>query len=54
MSGVKKHTIHRSKKRKNHKVVFITQTEASATKTLFPEKLKKINKLLEKATLLPE
>ena len=60
MSEVKKHIIHRSKKRTNlkkrlnQKVVFITQTEASVTNTLFPEKLKNVNKLLEKTTFLSE
>lgn len=58
MPEVKKHTIHRNRKRSNIKkllkkeVVFITKTEVPANKTLFPGKLKKVNKLLEKATLL--
>lgn len=60
MPEVKKHIIQRSRKRKgmnkslNKEIIFITQTEASARRTLFPKKLKKINNLLEKATLLPE
>lgn len=59
MAEVKKHTIHRNKKRNtikglhNQEVVFITKTGLSPAKTLFPEKLKKINKLLKKTTLLP-
>lgn len=59
MAELKKHTIHRNKKRgniedlRNQKVVFITKTEASPSKTLFPEKLKRVNSLLKKASLLP-
>ncbi len=59
MAEVKKHTIHRNKKRRNiedlrnQKVVFITKTEVSPAKTLFPEKLKKVNNLLKKADILP-
>jgi len=58
MPEVKKHTIHRNRKRSNIKkllkkeVVFITKSEVSANKTLFPEKLKKVNKLLKNVTLL--
>jgi hypothetical protein len=60
MPEVKKHTIHHNRKRSNIKkllakeVVFITKTEVPASKTLFPEKLKKVNKLLEKTTFLHE
>ncbi|MEO8852725.1 MAG: hypothetical protein ABI359_03045 [Ginsengibacter sp.] len=59
MSEVNKNTIHRSKKQsglkdlRDQKIVFITKSEISPSKTLFPEKLKKINKLLKKAELLP-
>ena len=57
MPEVKNHTIHRNKKRKKlevEEVVFIIKTEVPANKSSFPEKLKKINKLLEKTTFLPE
>lgn len=53
----KNHTIHRNKKRKKlevEEVIFIIKTEVPAGKSSFPEKLKKINKLLEKTTFLPE
>jgi hypothetical protein len=59
MPEVKKHTIHRTKQRSNIKklinqdVVFITKSEAPSNQTLFSKKLKKINKLLKNATLLP-
>lgn len=58
MPTEKKHKIQRNKRHKatkamiNQEVIFITKSQVAASKTLFPEKLKKVNKLLEKATLL--
>lgn len=59
MAEVKKHTIHRNEKcrniedLRNQKVVFITKSEVSPVKSLFPKKMKKVNNLLKKADLLP-
>ena len=56
MLEIKKNTTHPSKNIKNlcsKEVVFITKTEITPSKTLFPEKLKKINNLLKKTNLLP-
>jgi hypothetical protein len=44
-----------AKPRKNSrkKTVIVTKTEISAKKTLFPKKLKKINDILSRSTLMP-
>ncbi len=58
MPAVKRNIANRDKKHKVPKgilegeVVFITKTEVSVKETLFPEKLKKVNKMLKRAVLL--
>lgn len=53
MQAEKKHTIRKNRKvQKDDEVIYITKTEVPAGKPLFVDKLKKVNKMLEKAILL--
>lgn len=56
MQAEKKHTIRKNSKVQKtalkEEVIYITKTEVPAGKPLFVDKLKKVNKMLEKAVLL--
>ncbi len=58
MPTAKKHTTNSHKRKIMRKaksspeVVIVTKTVAPANETLFPEKLERVNKMLEKTTFL--
>lgn len=56
MQAEKKHTIRKSTKMRKsvlkEDVVYITKSEVLSGKSLFADKLNKVNKMLEKAILL--
>ncbi|WP_156522632.1 hypothetical protein [Arachidicoccus ginsenosidimutans] len=56
MQAEKKHTVRKNSKVQRvavkEDVIYITKSEIPAGKSLFPDKLKKVNKMLENAVLI--